>query len=392
MQDKRVLFAHDGPLEVSPDGVPMGVHYTDALLQRYLQLGSTLTFLMRAKPVSASEALSYSPLVRSGFSFQSVINAKGPLKFALYARHARKTVCQAVSGHDVIVARLPSLIGSWAFLEAKRLDKPVLVEFVACTWDALWNYGVLGKVTAPYFYLKNRLLLRYSSHTIYVTEQFLQTRYPSRGKSIQCSNVELKSSGEDVFSRRLNRISSTNNERPIILTTVAAVDVPYKDQATVIRALALMGRDGDRYRYRIVGQGDPALLKKLARELGVFDLIEFVGPVMHSDISVVLDDTDIYIQPSRQEGLPRALIEAMSRGCPALGSNTGGIPELLTVDRIFSKGDIRRLVELIKSYSTDQMMQDAAENWKTAQKYDKEVLASRRAIFFKEFLSDFEKS
>ena len=388
MQDKRVLFAHDGPLEVSPDGVPMGVHYTDALLQRYLQLGSTLTFLMRAKPVSASEALSYSPLVRSGFSFQSVINAKGPLKFALYARHARKTVCQAVSGHDVIVARLPSLIGSWAFLEAKRLDKPVLVEFVACTWDALWNYGVLGKVTAPYFYLKNRLLLRYSSHTIYVTEQFLQTRYPSRGKSIQCSNVELKSSGEDVFSRRLNRISSTNNERPIILTTVAAVDVPYKDQATVIRALALMGLDGDRYRYRIVGQGDPALLKKLARELGVIDLIEFIGPVRHADIGSVLDDTDIYIQPSKQEGLPRALIEAMSRGCPALGSSAGGIPELLPVSRIFAKGDIKKLVELLRSYSPDLMQHDASENWKTAQRYDKELLSSRRAAFFQEFLSD----
>ena len=388
MQDKRVLFAHDGPLEVSPDGVPMGVHYTDALLQRYLQLGSTLTFLMRAKPVSASEALSYSPLVRSGFSFQSVINAKGPLKFALYARHARKTVCQAVSGHDVIVARLPSLIGSWAFLEAKRLDKPVLVEFVACTRDALWNYGVLGKVTAPYFYLKNRLLLRYSSHTIYVTEQFLQTRYPSRGKSIQCSNVELKSSGEDVFSRRLNRISSTNNERPIILTTVAAVDVPYKDQATVIRALALMGLDGDRYRYRIVGQGDPALLKKLARELGVIDLIEFIGPVRHADIGSVLDDTDIYIQPSKQEGLPRALIEAMSRGCPALGSSAGGIPELLPVSRIFAKGDIKKLVELLRSYSPDLMQHDASENWKTAQRYDKELLSSRRAAFFQEFLSD----
>ena len=388
MQDRRVLFAHDGPLEVSPDGVPMGVHFTDTLLQRYFQLGSTLTFLMRAKPVTASESLSYSPLVRSGFMFHSVINAKGPLKFALYARSARKTVRQAVSCHDVIVARLPSLIGSWAFLEARRQEKPVLVEFVACTWDSLWNYGILGKVTAPYFYLKNRILMRYSTHTIYVTEQFLQSRYPSFGKSIACSNVELSPNDIDVFSRRLNRISSTNNERPIILTTVAAVDVPYKDQATVIRALALMGLDGDRYRYRIVGQGDPALLKKLARELGVIDLIEFIGPVRHADIGSVLDDTDIYIQPSKQEGLPRALIEAMSRGCPALGSSAGGIPELLPVSRIFAKGDIKKLVELLRSYSPDLMQHDASENWKTAQRYDKELLSSRRAAFFQEFLSD----
>ena len=391
MQGKRVLFAHDGPIELSPDGVPMGVYFTDELLRRYFQLGSTLTFLMRAKPISLSEGSSYSPLVRQGFAFQSVIDAKGPFKYALYARLARKTVCQAVSCHDVIVARLPSLIGSWAFLEARRQEKPVLVEFVACTWDSLWNYGLLGKVTAPYFYLKNRILMRYSTHTIYVTEQFLQSRYPSFGKSIACSDVEFSFTGEDVFSRRLNRISSTNNERPIILTTVAAVDVPYKDQATVIRALALMGRDGDRYRYRIVGQGDPALLKKLARELGVIDLIEFTGPIQHADIGSVLDDTDIYIQPSRQEGLPRALIEALSRGCPALGSNAGGIPELLPVDRIFRKGDISRLAELIRSYSPAMMQHDASENWSTAQKYDKELLSSRRSRFFQEFLYDTEK-
>ena len=391
MQGKRVLFAHDGPIELSPDGVPMGVHFTDPLLQRYFQLGSTLTFLMRAKPISLSDASSYSPLVRLGFSFQSVIDAKGPFKYALYARLARKTVCQAVSSHDVIVARLPSLIGSWAFLEARRQKKPVLVEFVACTWDSLWNYGVLGKFTAPYFFLKNRILMRYASHTIYVTSKFLQYRYPSAGKSIACSDVEFIASGQNVLAMRLNRISSYKQGQTIILTTIAAVDVPYKDQSAVIRALALIGKEGEIYRYRIVGQGDTTRLRKLATEYGVLDLIEFTGPVPHADIPGILDDTDIYIQPSRQEGLPRALIEALSRGCPALGSNAGGIPELLPVNRIFRKGDISRLAELIRSYSPDLMQQDAAENWKTAQKYDKELLSSRRSRFFQEFLYDTEK-
>jgi glycosyltransferase involved in cell wall biosynthesis len=388
MPGKRVLFAHDGPLEVSPEGVPMGVHYTDTLLQRYFQLGSKLTFLMRAKPVLASETSSYSPLVRPGFSFQSVINVKTPIKYVLHARSALKSVRRAVSEHDVIVVRLPSVIGSWAFQEARRQHKPVLVEFVSCTWDSLWNYGLLGKVTAPYFFFKNRILMQYSSYSIYVTEHFLQVRYPSRGKSIACSNVELTASGEDVLEQRLKRISCCDHERAIILTTIAAVDVPYKDQAAVIRSLALMGKAGDSYKYRIVGQGDPGRLKKLAQDLGVLNLIEFYGPVPHADIAAVLDDTDIYIQPSRQEGLPRALIEAMSRGCPALGSNTGGIPELLPVNRIFAKGDIKRLVELIRSYSSSLMIFDAAENWKTAQKYDKKILASRRASFFTEFLSD----
>ena len=390
MQGKRVLFAHDGPLEVSPDGVPMGVHYTETLLERYFQLGSILTFLMRAKPVSALDALSYSPLVHCGFSFQPVANPKGPLKFALYARSVRSKVRLAVADHDVIVTRLPSLIGSWAFLEALHQGKPVLVEFVACTWDSLWNLNILGKLTAPYFFLKNRHLMRYSTHTIYVTEHFLQKRYPSRGKMIACSDVEVTVNDHRVLESRLERISRYNNEHTIILTTVAAVDVPYKDQAAVIRALAFMGIQRKRYKFRIVGQGDPARLKKLAQELGVLPLIEFTGPVQHKHIIDVLDDTDIYIQPSRQEGLPRALIEAMSRGCPALGSNAGGIPELLPTSRIFSKGDICRIAELISTYSTESMMHDASENWIKATNYNKEVLSSRRTQFYKEFLLEIE--
>ena len=44
-----------------------------------------------------------------------------------------------------------------------------------------------------------------------------------------------------------------------------------------------------------------------------------------------LDSLDLYLQFSRGgEGLPRALVEGMSRGCPAIGSTVGGIPELLT--------------------------------------------------------------
>ena len=56
-----------------------------------------------------------------------------------------------------------------------------------------------------------------------------------------------------------------------------------------------------------------------------------------------LDDIDIYVQPSFQEGLPRALVEAMSGGRPAFASTTGGIPELLPADCLHCPGDAARL-------------------------------------------------
>ena len=74
--ERRVLFVHDGPIYVGPDGSPRGVHYTDALIDRYMQLGPHLTFLLRSIPVPQQDADRYSPLRRDGFRFFSVPNVK----------------------------------------------------------------------------------------------------------------------------------------------------------------------------------------------------------------------------------------------------------------------------------------------------------------------------
>ena len=57
---------------------------------------------------------------------------------------------------------------------------------------------------------------------------------------------------------------------------------------------------------------------------------------------------DIYIQPSLTEGLPRALLEAMGRGCPAIASQVGGISELLEASCLHRPGDAEGLARLLK--------------------------------------------
>lgn len=388
VMDRNVLFAHDGPLEVGPDGVPRGVHLTTALLERYLQLGSNLTFLLRSKCVPAGDSARYTPLAHDRFRFVPVVNVKSPIQRLINGRILRRQIREEVSRHHIIVVRLPSTVGRWVYYEACRQGKPVLIEFVACTWDALWNYSFFGKLSAPYFFIRNRNLLRTAKHVIYVTEEFLQRRYPTEGKWIACSNVIIDATSPSVLVRRLNKISDYTYPDPIFLTTIAAVDVRYKDQATVFRALAELGEAGRRFHYRLIGQGCQEWLREMAQKLCISDQIEFVGPVRHAEIPRWLDETDIYIQPSRQEGLPRALIEAMSRGCPAVGSDAGGIPELLPPTRIFRKGNFRELCQMLMGMNTADMTMDARENYLKASQYDCQVLEKRRKDFFNDFLSD----
>ena len=72
------------------------------------------------------------------------------------------------------------------------MKKPVLLELVACPFDSLWNKSVLWKLLAVPYYLSTKYITKESDYVVYVTDKFLQSRYPSEGKQINCSDVELK--------------------------------------------------------------------------------------------------------------------------------------------------------------------------------------------------------
>jgi glycosyltransferase involved in cell wall biosynthesis len=100
-----------------------------------------------------------------------------------------------------------------------------------------------------------------------------------------------------------------------------------------------------------------------------------------------MDTIDILVIPSYQEGLPRVLIEAMSRACPAVGAKTGGIPELINSEVIHKPGDYKKLANDIKKIieNRDFSIKLAKENFKNSKQYAKENLDSRRMRFWMDF-------
>ena len=100
-----------------------------------------------------------------------------------------------------------------------------------------------------------------------------------------------------------------------------------------------------------------------------------------------LDGMDLYLQPSLTEGMPRALIEAMSRGLPALGSSCGGIPELLPPECLHRPGDDRALAEQWARMIQDRewRVRQAERNFREAQAYVREKVEARRSAFWRQF-------
>ena len=98
-----------------------------------------------------------------------------------------------------------------------------------------------------------------------------------------------------------------------------------------------------------------------------------------------LDEMDLYIQPSLQEGLPRAVMEAMSRGLPALGARTGGIPELLGEEDIFPRKGVDAIARMLPAITPEEMERMAARNFERAKDYQKETLDKRRYALYSAF-------
>lgn len=99
-----------------------------------------------------------------------------------------------------------------------------------------------------------------------------------------------------------------------------------KNHKAVLEALAGTGRQ--EYCYLICGQGElKSVLQKRAKELGIADKVRMPGFL--EDPAKLYHAAGLFIFPSRQEGLPAALMEAMAAGLPCIASDIRGNRELL---------------------------------------------------------------
>jgi glycosyltransferase involved in cell wall biosynthesis len=117
--------------------------------------------------------------------------------------------------------------------------------------------------------------------------------------------------------------------------------------------------------------------------------VHFDGVLPAGDaVNAWLDELDLYVQPSFQEGLPRGTLEAMSRGCPALASTAGGLPELLEPGSLHRPGDAERLGALIVRAASDRDWQlaQAERNFDVARRYSKPELDRVRSEFWGGFV------
>ena len=88
--------------------------------------------------------------------------------------------------------------------------------------------------------------------------------------------------------------------------------------------------------------------------------------------------------------MPRALIEAMSRGCPCIGTKVGGITELLPEEMLIEKNDCKQLQERIEKLLDNKnlLKKCAIQNFDKAKQFNYDKLNNKKNKFYSEVLGE----
>lgn len=313
-----------------------------------------------------------------------------PIDMFKKSKEIKKEIKNILKNIDICIIRLPSVLGFLVFYEAKKENIPIFIEMVACPWDSLWNYGnIKGNLFAPIMYFLTKNIIKKSKYVQYVSEEFLQERYPTKGLSIGCSDVVITDINEEILNKRIEKINKKVDNK-YIFGIVGSLNVAYKGHEVSIKALSLL-KDKIDFELHFLGAGNKEKWIKLAKKYNIEKNIVFDGTLPSGEaVFNWLDNLDIHLMMSKTEGLPRILVEAMSRASISIGSNVGGIPELIDGNCIVEKNDYKGLANKIEEIIKNKEFQIsiAKTNFNNSKRFEKDILDKKRNEFYEKFLKE----
>lgn len=99
-------------------------------------------------------------------------------------------------------------------------------------------------------------------------------------------------------------------------------------------------------RFKLAGNGEVRKARQLAKALSISHAVECLGWIGKDQLSDLLNEGAVFCLPTYNEGVPMAMLEAMSHGLPVLTTPVGGIPDLIesyTNGILFTPGDVQSL-------------------------------------------------
>lgn len=319
-----------------------------------------------------------------GINFIALPNVHG-FKWFLNVNRYIKEELTSIFDTDSFCFRLPSLAAWEVFRQNKSENLPYIFESIGDPEDAMVSSedSLAKRVPSMIFghILKNRKrkIVYHAESGSYVSLVHLQQKYPIKANKIteSISSIRLES------SNILNQPKIFDFKKSIRIIHIGSF-IPLKNQKDLIQAFKIISAHYPQAKLDFVGDGPTRnACEELVQKLKLSSSVSFHGQITGvNNIVHLLDKTQFFILPSFNEGMPRALIEAMARGLICLGSNRGGISELLGEEYLFSVGDYTQIAEkltwIIKNYSTEELGGLSLRNIDKAKDFENGILQNKR--------------
>ncbi|HEV2205946.1 MAG TPA: glycosyltransferase family 4 protein, partial [Candidatus Acidoferrales bacterium] len=272
---------------------------------------------------------------------------------------------------------------------------PYAVNAMGDPWDAL-GPNTLPTILRPIYRSVLTREMRATCHhaqAVLYWSRTIQQRYPAAQNAYTTVSPRIVLpcgfASAEVMHQRGDRVQNFGRGKTSCFQVgfIGSFEQLYKGPDTLLHAVSACSRAGLEIKALLVGEGRcREQMRSLARALSIDHKVMFPGQLgFGKPIVDFLDSLDLFVMPSRAEGLPRALVEAMARGCPCIGSRIGGIPELLHPDDLVPPGDAQALAAKILQVASEpqRLAQMSMRNLEKAKEFDPEILRKQRAEFYR---------
>jgi L-malate glycosyltransferase len=350
---------------------------------RYLEVFDRVSVVARVKDVPSVPA-DWKQADGERVSFAPVPYYIGPWQFLLKVAQIKRSAQQAVKKEDAVILRVFSPIALFIEPILQRTGHPYAVEVVADPYD-VFAPGSIKTLLRPFMrHWFFWVLKRQCANAIaaaYVTKKALQQRYPCSNLAVGISDVELPDRAIVASARpQQDRLKTPT------LIYVGTLQQLYKAPNILIDAVAACVSEGLDLKLIVVGSGKyQSQLEAQSVRLNIASKVQFLGQLGSSEVREWIDRADLFVLPSLVEGLPRAMVEAMARGLPCIGSAVGGVPELIPPADLVPPGDVAALASKIKEIVTDpeRLARMSQQNLEKSKDYRNRSLDGQRAEFYR---------
>ncbi len=287
--------------------------------------------------------------------------------YPLDARISLEHLSTLSNSRNGVVTRVLSIFERTTILRKaiKKLSADVIISFVDITnvYTLLASLGIkipviVSERSNPYFLHTNRFY-RMLRHFTYKFAQYIivQTKSAAeffyRFKLLKSRIVIIPNIARVVPSSYKNR----NIKKEII--TIGRLS-PEKGHSALIKAFAMISNEYNNYNLTIYGEGIcRSELENMVMDLGLQDRIYLPGTT--KDTWKVLSDASLFILPSKTEGFPNALCEAMAVGLPVVATDCFGSRDIVCHEEdglLVPIDDINALANAMKRLLNDQELRE----------------------------------